>query len=201
MTVIDTNIQQFSDEKVRADSAVILGLYHNATDLITRRNAHGDIATTIANEEDWIRDTAQQMMQVFNLCLDMDNQWFNRFDDGGSTTLANSVPDTTEVIGEADNRPAVTGQDLHRIVGQESDIVKWFGDAAWGGDGTGGQTDAVKNSIILCAALSGNIPLNVGQVTTFIDTRCVSFRDEYDVTNGLKLSHVNRTAVNARRFQ
>ena len=196
-TITDTNILQFSNDTIRGNSDVILGCYHNCTDLITRRNAHGTIELTIQFEEAWIRDTASQVMEVFGFCLNIDNEWTQRVDDGGSTTLVNSIPNTTnDEIGGSATVESINGQDVHRIVDHEKDIVKWFGDAVFGGDGTGGQTDAVKNSIILCEKLSGNVPLIVAQVTTFIDTRCVQFRDEYDATAGLKLSHVTRTSSN-----
>lgn len=199
MAYSDVNGNNFADSSVRTLSDSLIQAYHDSTNLKTQRDADANITTTIANHEPWIRDIATRLLDLYESFTSTSNQWFSRQNDAKSQSIANDVPNTTEELSGSTSggRPEINGQDVHRFVTLTMEYVNWFKDATFGGPGTG-SPDAMKNTIVICGRETGNIVLTELDVVVLIDNRCVELRNEYQATSGLKLSFVQRTAVNVR---
>lgn len=193
--ITDIEAVAFCNERIRTAANQLATLYYECDYLRDLKVADADTATTISLRGDQIRVAADLMLETTQVLPIIENIWFNVA--SLNTTITNSADDDVIDGSPADGRPPITGQDVHNLVSRVMDVDKWLADASFGGAGAGGSRSAMLNTIVVCGG-SGNDPLQVSQVNTFIDNRCGEWVTEYEATSNAKLTQLLAVAPSPR---
>lgn len=196
--ITDPEAIEFSNRFVRTAANRLGTLFYEARYLDELRVSDGDIATTIAQRTNHIRQIADLMIRTVQDLRKLENIWFNVGTGSAlNVKITNDAGDDLIDGAPGDGRQAITGADVHSVMSRVIDIRKWMADAAFGGAGNGSSFDAMLNTMVVVGT-AGNNPLQNAQATTFIANRCGEIVNEYEANSNAKLNHILAVAVNPR---
>lgn len=198
MAITDPELIRFSNEVIRRAADLMANLYYDCAYLKQLKDADGNTQLTIDIRETFIRGTSDKMRDWLTNSSTRENVWFNVGNPTPYNTQFPNDPAEDVVDGSpADGRPPISGADVHEVMTQLIQFQNWWNDAAFGGPGTGGQLEAMTNTIIVVGG-DGNNPLIVAQVDNFVDNRCNEIKVEYEANSSAKLNSLLKVAPNPR---